>query len=471
MTQAYDLIVIGSGPAGQRAAIQAAKLGKKTAIVEKNFEVGGVSVHTGTIPSKTMREAVLYLTGWRQRGFYGKDHRERSSIEPSDVLDRIAITLEHQVDIMRDQLNRNGVTVLTGCAKFIDSHHLEITSEENPAVTVKGHYILIATGTHPYRPPNIPFDNSCIVDSDEILHFSNMPKSLTVIGGGVIGVEYATIFSALDVKVTLIETRSQILSFLDDDVIDEFQKHMERLGMELKLESNVDSVEKNEEGKVKTVLNGGEIITSDMLLYAAGRSGAVDQLNLSAAGLDADARGRLSVNEHFQTSVNNIYAAGDIIGFPSLAATSMVQGRIAACHMFDYDANNLLEHFPYGIYSVPEISTVGSTEKELIAQGVEFETGIAYFKEISRGQILGLGQGLLKMMFSKQDHALLGVHVVGEGATELIHIGQAVMSLGGTVDYFVDSAFNYPTLAEAYKVAALNAWNKLNPYSENTHTL
>ena len=462
----FDLLVIGSGPAGQRAAIQAAKLGKRVGLIEKNVRVGGVSVHTGTIPSKTVREAVLYLSGWRQRGFYGLGHRERKSITPNDVLHRVKVTLDHQVGVMCDQLGRNGVETITGTAKFIDANTLSVTQNSGETLQIKSKFILLAVGTKPHRPQNIPFDGETVLDSDEILNFTKMPRSLTVIGGGVIGMEYATIFSALDVAVTLVEERPRVLNFLDSEIIDEFQHQIRDQGMVLRLDETVDNIQcKNQ--KVTTTLKSGKKIQTDMLLYAAGRSGSTDKLELDSAGLSADSRGRIKVNEHFQSVVPNIYAAGDVIGFPSLAATSMVQGRLAACHMFNHEYRNKLEYFPYGIYAVPEISMVGATESELKERAIPYETGVARFREVARGQILGLRQGILKMLFSVEDHKLLGVHVVGEGATELIHIGQAVITLGGTLEYFVDSAFNYPTLAEAYKVAALNAWNKMTPYEKS----
>ena len=462
----FDLIVVGSGPAGQRAAVQAAKLGKRVAIIEKSVRVGGVSVHTGTIPSKTVREAVLYLSGWNQRGFYGMGHRERKHITPDDVLHRVEVTLDHQVEVMCDQLERNGVEIINGCAEFLDKHTLVVTQLGGEVLQLRFKNVLLAVGTKPHRPDFIPFNGETILDSDEILRFRNMPRTLTVVGGGVIGMEYATIFSALDVQVTLVEERPQVLGFLDSEIIDEFQHQVRDQGMVLRLDEVVDGITINN-GKVVTTLNSGKKIQSDMLLYAAGRSGATDSLNLKKVGLTADSRGRIKVNDFFQTDVPNIYAAGDVIGFPSLAATSMVQGRLAACHMFDHEYRNQLEFFPYGIYSVPEISMVGATEAELKKRGVAYETGVARFREVARGQILGLRQGLLKLLFSLDDHKLLGVHIVGEGSTELVHIGQAVITLGGTLEYFIDAAFNYPTLAEAYKVAALNAWNKMTPYEKN----
>ncbi len=459
----FDLIVIGSGPAGQRAAVQAAKLDKRVAIIEKNVRVGGVSVHTGTIPSKTVREAVLYLSGWKQRSFYGMGHRERRHVTPEDVMHRVDVTLDHQVEVMCDQLERNGVEIINGCAEFVDQHTLKVEQPGGEILQLSFQHVLLAVGTKPHRPENIPFNGETILDSDEILRFKQMPRSLTVVGGGVIGMEYATIFSALDVQVTLVEERSQVLAFLDSEIIDEFQHQIRDQGMVLRLDEVVEGISVIN-GKVITTLNSSKKIQSDMLLYAAGRSGATDSLRLDKAGLTADTRGRIKVNEFFQTDVPNIYAAGDVIGFPSLAATSMVQGRLAACHMFGHEYRNQLEYFPYGIYSVPEISMVGATEAELKERGVAYETGVARFREVARGQILGLRQGLLKLLFSLDDHKLLGVHIVGEGSTELVHIGQAVITLGGTLEYFIDAAFNYPTLAEAYKVAALNAWNKMMPY-------
>lgn len=462
----YDLVVIGSGPSGQRAAVQAAKLGKKVAIIERNMQVGGVSVHTGTIPSKTIREAVLYLTGFKQRGFYGLAHREKENITPEDVLNRVKKTLSNQVDVMHSQLMRNGVKVINGEAKFIDANTIEVSQMGGEKIlTLQSRFVMLAVGTKPFRPSHVPFDGTHIFDSDEIINFGFMPRSLTVIGGGVIGVEFATAFSTLDVQVTLIEERASILDFCDKEIIDEFQHAIRDHGVTLRLEERVRHIEKID-NKVITMLESGKVVQSDMLLFAAGREGAVATLGLDKAGLSADKRGRLKVNETFQTDVPHIYAAGDIIGFPSLAATSMVQGRLSACHMFEHEYSNKLEYFPYGIYAVPEISMVGFSEQELKKKGIAYETGIARFREVARGQILGLQDGLLKMLFSVDDQRLLGVHIIGEGATELIHVGQAVITLGGKLDYFVDSAFNYPTLAEAYKVAALNAWNKLTPYEK-----
>ncbi|MBA3580900.1 MAG: Si-specific NAD(P)(+) transhydrogenase [Gammaproteobacteria bacterium] len=463
--QRYDMLVIGSGPAGQRAAVQAAKLGKRTAIIDQRSHVGGVSVHTGTIPSKTLRETVLYLTGWRQRGIYGRSYKVKQHICAQDVMQRLDVTLKHQVEVMQHQLNRNGVDVIVGSAAFHNPHELHVQGAAGESTLYYGEHIVVACGTEPYRPSDIPFDGSSILDSDDILKISYLPRTLTIVGAGVIGVEYATIFSALDVEVTLIEGRDAILDFVDDEIIETFVHQMRDNGMILRFNERVSSIKKTSDGKVITALASGKRVRSDMVLYAAGRVGAAKHLKLENAGLEADVRGRLTVNAQYQTSINHIYAAGDIIGFPSLAATSMEQGRLAACHAFQHIAHSNTSFFPYGIYAVPEISMVGQTEQALKEAGIPYESGIARIRETARAQIMGLQDGLLKLLFAIDDRRLLGVHIVGEGATELIHIGQAVLSLGGKLDYFVESTFNYPTLAEAYKIAALNAWNKLAAYS------
>lgn len=456
----YDLLVIGSGPAGQRASIQAAKLGKKTAIVDKSFLIGGVSLHTGTIPSKTMREAVLYLSGWRQRGFYGRSFRVKQYITAEDLTQRLEITIRGQVEILQHQLFRNRVDVIGGVVSFIDPHTLKVETTKDDIREIKADKILIATGTTPSHPDHISFDGKVVLDSDDILGLTELPHSIVVVGAGVIGAEYASIFSALDIEVTLIDGRDKVMGFLDDEIIDEFIHNMRDRNMTIRLGENVVSIERDDRNRAKVKLDSGKQVCADMVLFAAGREGSTGKLNLQNAGLTTDERGRLVVNEHYQTDVDHIYAAGDVIGFPSLASTSMEQGRHAACHAFGAEAVSNTEFFPIGIYAVPEMSMVGITEQEAKEKNIPYETGVARFREISRGQILGLREGILKMLFSLEDKKLLGVHIVGEGATELIHIGQAVLSLGGTLDYFVTTVFNYPTLAEAYKVAALDAYNR-----------
>lgn len=458
----FDLIVIGSGPAGQKAAIQAAKLGKKVAIVERRSEVGGVSLHTGTIPSKTLRESVLHLSGWRLRGFYGDSYRVKEDITAQDILKRLHVTLEHEMEIMKHQLNRNGVKILGGHARFEDPRTVSVTCADGSERRYCADYILVAVGTRCHRPDHIPFDGETILDSDDILRIGQLPRKMIVVGAGVVGLEYATIFSALDIEITLVDAQDSLLTFLDREIVDELMYIMRDRNMTVLLGDKVVDIHTDERKRVVTKLASGKHVVSDMALFAAGRQGATDQLAIDNAGLVADKRGRLSVNDHFQTQQPHIYAAGDVIGFPSLASTSMEQGRLSACHAFGLSCRSRPETFPFGIYSVPEISMVGATEQDLKKQGTPYEVGSVRLRETARGQIMGIRDGMLKMLFSIEDRRLLGVHIIGIGATEAIHIGQAVMSLQGTLDYFVDSVFNYPTLAEAYKVAALDAWNKLS---------
>lgn len=458
----YDLIVIGSGPSGRRAAIQGAKLGKSVLVVERGRRVGGVSVHTGTIPSKTLRETVLNLSGWRERGFYGRAYRVKQEISAGDLMARLHKTLDHEVEVLEHQFSRNAVKTVRAEARFVGPHSVEIKTEAGEVRVSTAAHILIACGTRPYRPDYVPFNDTTVFDSDEIIDLKRLPRSMTVIGAGVIGVEYATIFSALDVAVTLIEPRSSFLDFLDKEIIDEFVHDLRDRNVGVRLGSAVTSIELDATGRPTSRLADGRAVSSEMLLFCAGRIGATDTLNLPAAGLEVDHRGRLAVDpKTLQTAVPHIYAAGDVIGFPSLASTSMEQGRVAACHAFGLDPPAPPEFFPYGIYAVPEISTVGMSEEEVRKRQIPYECGIARFRETSRGHIMGLESGMMKMIFSTKTRRLLGVHIVGEGATELIHIGQAVLNLKGTIEYFIENTFNYPTLAEAYKIAGLDAWNRM----------
>lgn len=458
----YDLVVIGSGPAGRRAAIQAAKLGRSVLVIEDRLRVGGVSVHTGTIPSKTLRETVLNLSGWRERGFYGLAYRVKKDIEGKDLGARLRMTLDYEIDVLEHQFARNGVRTLGGKARFHDASHVVVDGNDGEERIVGFDKAVIAVGTAPYRPDHIPFDDRTIVDSDSLVSDLRVPRSLTVVGAGVIGIEYATIFSALDVPVTLVEPKERYLEFIDREIIDEFTHELRKRGMTMRLGAKVESVEKDVQGWPVAILNDGRQVRSEMLLYAAGRVGATAGLGLDKCGVVPGDRGRLKVDPvTFQTTIPHIYAAGDVIGFPSLASTSMEQGRIAALHAFGASMPPAPEFFPYGIYAVPEISTVGLSEEDVRRQGIPYECGIARFRETSRGHIMGLQSGMMKMIFALKDRKLLGVAIVGEGATELIHIGQAVLNLGGTLDYFVENTFNYPTLAEAYKIAALDAWNRM----------
>jgi NAD(P) transhydrogenase len=461
----YDLIVIGSGPAGQRAAIQAAKLGKRVAIAERKTVVGGVCINTGTIPSKTLREAALYLSGYRERGLYGASYTVKQHITMGDLLMRTDYVISHEIDVTRHQLLRNQIEVFAAEATFVDPHTIRLRDAVGHGQRdVTAAFVVLATGTVATKDPHIPFDGQRIFISDDILRLDRLPRSLAVIGAGVIGCEYASIFAALGVRVTLIDKRPRLLSFVDAEIIETLAYHMRQNRVTLRLNEEVSGVEPIEDAhgqRVKIHLASGKQIISEQALYSIGRTGATQALNLPAAGLEADARGRLRVNASYQTDVPHIYAVGDLIGFPSLASTSMEQGRLAACHAFGVPATSVPELFPYGIYPIPEISMVGSTEEELTEQGIPYEVGKAQYREIARGQIIGDNSGLLKLIFHLDTRALLGVHIIGEGASELVHIGQAVLAFNGTIDYFVNTVFNYPTLAECYKTAAFDGINRM----------
>ncbi|MGH7453048.1 MAG: Si-specific NAD(P)(+) transhydrogenase [bacterium] len=456
----YDLIVIGSGPAGQKGAIAAAKLGKKVAVIDRQEMIGGVSLHTGTIPSKTLREAILYLSGFRQRSFYGKDYTIKEKITISDLAFRIETVLGRELAVVRAQLHRNHVTTIYGTARFLDPHTIEVETMDVPIILHADH-VLIACGTRPAHHPEIPFDGKRIVDSDQLRQVQELPREAIVVGAGVVGLEYASMLTALNIQVTIIDLRPAILDFVDSEIIDALHYHMRQQGAIFRLGEKVVSVGCDEKDRVMALLESGKKVHGDVLLYTVGRQPNTDLLNLAAAGIPTDARGRLGVNAHYQTNVPHIYAAGDVIGFPSLSASSMEQGRIAGAHMFGMNTKITPELLPYGIYTIPEISMVGKTEQELTAAKIPYEVGIAKYEELAKAQMLGDETGLLKILFDPQSLKVLGVHVLGDRAAEIIHIGQAVMALGGTIEYFRDTVFNYPTLAEAYKVAALNGLNKI----------
>jgi len=456
----YDMIVIGSGPAGQRAAIQAAKLRKKVAIIDKREVVGGVCVNTGTIPSKSFKEAVLFLSGFRQRNMYGAGYRVKSDITMADLTFRCNRVMQLEIEVIKNQLNRNHVDTLYGHASFVDPHTIEIASSTGVVRKTAAKFV-IAVGARPYRPPNIQFNGQSIFDSDDVLNLKTLPREMTVVGGGVIGTEYGSMFAALGVAVTMVDARKRLLGFVDEELIDTFHYQMRNLGVRLRLGEEVESCSTREDNQVVTVLKSGKVIISDCVLYSAGRVSATAELGLPNVGISADERGKLTVNEHYQTSQPHIYAAGDVIGFPALASTSARQGRLATCHAFDVSEPIMEVPLPYGIYAIPEISFIGSNEDELTKQGIPYETGIARYREIARGQLLGDEHGMLKVLFHRKTEEILGVHIIGEYATELIHIGQAVMALKGGLTYLRDAVFNYPTLAECYKVAALDGYNKL----------
>jgi NAD(P) transhydrogenase len=457
----YDVLVLGSGPGGQKAAIAAAKLGRHAAIVERKTMVGGVCINTGTIPSKTLREAVLYLTGRSQQEFYGQSYRLKDEITVTDLTARTHHVIGREIDVIRSQLARNHVAMLAGTARFTDPHTVIVTAEEGPERSITADMIIVAVGTRPARPSTVEFDGRTIVDSDQILLIDRIPSSMVVVGAGVIGIEYASMFAALGTKVTVVERRERMLDICDLEVVEALKYQLRDLAVTFRFRETVARVERHGQGTI-TCLESGKRIPADTVMYSAGRQGVTDALELEKAGLQADDRGRISVDDNYQTEVEHIYAVGDVIGFPALAATSMEQGRRAAYHACGEPiAGHLSTLQPIGIYTIPEISYVGRTEDELTEQSVPFEVGVSRYRELARGAILGDSYGMLKLLVHADTRALLGVHVFGTNATELVHIGQTVMGCGGTVDYLVDAVFNYPTLAESYKVAALDAMNKM----------
>src|SRR5487761_886854 len=462
MANVYDLIVIGSGPAGQRAAIYGAKLGKKVALVEMREVVGGACINTGTIPSKTMREAVLHLSGYNYKSIYGMNYRVKERITMADLAFRVQHVIKTEVDVTEAQLSRNNIEMLVGVASFEDATHVKVTNSRGSTV-IEAKNVLIATGTKPASSPKVPINGHSIINSDLVLEMVNLPKTLIVVGGGVIGVEYTCMFSALGVRVTLIERRPKLLEFADQEIVEALSYHLRDARVTMRLNEEVESVQELADGTVVANTESQKRISAGALLYAVGRQGNVDDLKLPAAGLDADARGRISVDENYRTKVPTIFAAGDVIGFPALASVSMEQGRIAAARIFgDECVMSNPKYYPYGIYTIPEISFIGKTEEQLTEEDAPYEVGVAYYREIARGQIRGDTTGRLKLIFHRETRHLLGVHIIGEGASELVHIGQAVMALNATIDYFVDTVFNYPTLAECYKAAAFNGLNRLS---------
>ncbi len=458
--QKFDLIVIGSGPAGQRAAIQAAKCGKHVVVVEQREIVGGTCINTGTIPSKTMREAVLHLSGFQFQGIYGSNYRVKDKITIADLNFRASQVIKTEVDVTQAQLSRNGVSVIMAKASFLDATHVRIENSRGQA-DLEAPLILIATGTKPAVSPLVPLNGRNIINSDQILSIPEVPKTFIVVGGGVIGVEYACMFAILGSRVILVEKRPRLLEFADNEMVEALSYHLRDHRVTMRTNEEVASVEETPDGGVVANLKSNKRISGDALLYAVGRQGNVDELNLAAAGLEADSRGRIAVDAEFRTKVPSIFAAGDVIGFPSLASVSMEQGRLAAANAFGLKVHSNPATYPYGIYTIPEISFAGKTEEQLTDEDVPYEVGVAYYRETARGAIRGDTTGRLKLIFHRETRAILGVHIIGEGASELVHIGQAVMTLKGTIDYFVDTVFNYPTLAECYKQAAFNGVNKL----------
>ncbi len=465
----FDVAVIGSGPAGQRAAIQAAKLGKRVGLIESKSVVGGAAINTGTIPSKALREAIL-RAGQRFTAMPTMiDFAQARSTTFETVRSQAREVIDAELQIAMRHLASNGIELIHGLASFRDDHTLDVVGP-NGSDFVAADFIVISVGSRPAKPKGVPFDECTIMTSDEVLDLDSLPRSMLIVGGGVIGTEYASMLQALGVKITLIEGRPRLLDFVDEEITEALQYHLRQGGMTLRMGERVATIKKIDapqgartcdEVMAEAVLESGKTLRADALLYCIGRQGSTDALSLHNCGLEADSRGRIKVNEHYQTEKPHIYAVGDVIGFPALASTSMEQGRLAACHMFGEPASHVPELFPYGIYAVPEISMVGWTEQKLTEQGIPFESGVAQYREIARGQLIRDELGMLKMLIHQESRVILGVHVIGTGATELIHIGQCAMAFGATVDYFIDAVFNYPTLAECYKTAALNGRNKL----------
>jgi NAD(P) transhydrogenase len=456
----YDLVVIGIGPAGEKAAAQAAYFGKRVAAVERAPEPGGAGTHTGTLPSKTLRETAMYLSGYRTREMYGVAMELETTATLPMLMSRKAAIVASESQRIRDNLDRHGVKYMHGTARFIDAHTLLVESSLG-ARRVTAEVILVATGSRPARPEGIDFGDPRIHDSDEILELESIPQSMTVLGAGVIGCEYACMFAALGVQVTLVDSRAALLSFLDGEIIGQLAAAMQRLGVRLRFGLRWTAVTSGAEA-VAVAFHDGTRLEADQLLYCAGREGNTRELQLEAVGIAPDKRGYIPVNERFQTSVPGILAAGDAIGFPALAATSMEQGRVAVCHAFGFEyKRSVADLLPYGIYTIPEVSALGETEESCQSEGIAYAVGRAHYAQNARGKIAGDTEGLLKLVVERGSRKLIGVHVIGERATELVHIGQAVVHFGGTVDAFIDMVFNYPSLAEAYKYAAYDCLGQL----------
>ena len=468
--QKVDLLVIGSGPAGQRAAIQGAKLGKKVILVEKKTVVGGVCTNTGTIPSKTLREAIVFLSGYRQRHVYGRSYMVKRGVTFADLMVRVDSVIRHEIEVALDRTLRNGIELVYGTARFEGPNQVAVDADDTTQV-YEADRIIVATGTKPYRAERVPFNDSTIIDTDAFFKpdfpVKELPKSMLIVGAGVIGTEYASMFAAMGVDVRLLDRRTELFRFVDQEINEALTYHIRNERVTLYLGKDFTEIHEDANGKVITKLENGRSIKTDMLLFASGRSGASLALDLDKAGVEVNSRGLIDVNSDLQSSVPHIYAAGDIIGFPALASTSMEQGRMAACHAFDVPCFSDNELLPYGIYTIPEISMVGKTEQELSEAGIPYEIGIARYREVARGQIMGDDIGLLKLTFHQKTGRLLGVHILGESASELLHIGQAVMAFNGSISYFVDTVFNYPTLAEAYKIAAMNGLKRLGAQAQH----
>jgi NAD(P) transhydrogenase len=461
MALGFDFVVIGSGPAGEKAAIQAAKAHRRVAVVEQSRRLGGNSLHTGTIPSKTLRETILQLIAGRERAAARFEAALSKHLTLDAMMRHKETVIRGQEEVVEHHFLRNDVTVFTGTARFLDPHRVEVREDDGSIREIRADVILLATGSRPARPADVPLDDEHVYDSDSILGLDAIPHTLAIVGGGIIGCEYACMFAALGTKVTVLDARPRVLDFVDREIAELLVARMRDRGIVMRLAEEVTAIVLERPGRVVANTASGKQVVSEKLLYAVGREGNTAELGLERAGLAPGRRGLIQVNDRFQTAVAHIYAAGDVIGFPSLAATSQHQGRLAAAHALALAPAATQTHLPYGVYTIPEISMVGETEEELTAQRVAYEVGHAFYREVARGAITGERSGMLKLLFERATHRLRGVHIIGGNAAELIHIGQAVLAFGGAVEYFVEAVFNYPTLSEAYKIAALNGLNRL----------
>jgi len=457
----YDLVVIGSGPAGEKGAAQAAYFGKRVALIERSPHVGGAGVNTGTIPSKTLRETALYFSGLAQRGLYGIDYTVKPDLTVQDFLFRQHEVVRSLREVVRQNIARHRIDLIEGDAGLDDPHTVRVTRADGLEQRLHGDVILIATGSAPSRGRDVAVDDPRIYDSDTILEMPRLPRRLAVVGGGVIGCEYATIFAALGIRVTLLDGRDRLLPFLDAEVADRLRLQMQFLGIEVRLAERLSRIAPTPD-VVRLELAGGTMVDVDSVLVAAGRLGNTESLGLDRLGIAVGERGHIPVNEHYQTAVPHVYAAGDVIGFPALAATSMEQARVAMCHAFDLKyKTRVAPIFPLAIYTIPEIAMAGETEETCRVKGIDYCVGRALYRQNARGQIVGDLAGQIKLVFRVPDKALLGVHVIGEAASELVHVGLMVLQTGGTIDAFINAVFNYPTLGDAYKYAAYDGLGNL----------
>lgn len=464
----YDLVVIGSGPAGEKGAAQAAYFGKRVALVERATCLGGSALNTGTIPSKTLRETALYFSGLRQRGLYGIDYSLKEGLTVQDFMHREHVVVAQERQIIEQNLARHQIEVVWGSGSIIDPHTVRVQTHSGETRDLSTDFILIATGSSPFHPPDVPFDHETIYDSDSILNMKAIPKTMAVVGGGIIGCEYASLFTALGVQVTLVESRDRLLPPVDDEIADKLQTQLTQMGLRFVFNERVSQTELRG-GRVSLHLESSNLLECDIALFAAGRQSNIQGLGLEALQVDLGPRGLIRVNEHYQTNIPNIYAAGDVIGFPALASTSMEQARVAMVHAFNLHYKEQISPvLPYAIYTVPEIAMVGLTEDECIAQKVPYLVGRAYYANNPRGQIIGDLHGMVKLVFTPADKKLLGVHLIGEMSAELIHIGAQALANGQTIDAFIMAVYNYPTLSDTYKYAAYDGLGQWEAWQKTT---